>query len=103
MFGLIAPNSVIEIDDTDFVWVYVPTAPVPATGVNYMVQVDKVYICDNIGIDSFVKANISLGILAQDMARDGLSVKPYRMVLNEQKEKLRKKQEEEAKDTKKEA
>ncbi|MEA3304402.1 MAG: DUF502 domain-containing protein [Patescibacteria group bacterium] len=85
MFGLVSPESILDIGGVKHMWVFIPTAPVPATGYNYLAKLDSVYSCKEIGIDNFAKANISLGILAHDLVKEQLNLVPYSEVLAERK------------------
>ena len=77
---LIWPKPEIVMDSNKYLWVFIPTAPVPATWYNYLASIESVYYCDQVTIDIFAKANISLWILTQEFTEQELKLIPYSKV-----------------------
>jgi uncharacterized membrane protein len=75
MLGLVTSRKVIEIDGKPHVMVYVPSAPVPMSGLNYLVPAEDVRVTD-LRFEELVNVLVSLGAMAPRVLGEQLATQP---------------------------
>jgi uncharacterized membrane protein len=66
VFGILSTPEIYRIDGLDYHLVYVPSAPVPATGFTYFVKTSDVSK-SSVGVEEMSKVLVSLGVLGPEV------------------------------------
>lgn len=73
--GVLSSRQVYHMNGEDYYLVYLPSAPVPATGFTYFFKTSEVHTC-NMKMDEMTRVIVSLGVLGQDIIGDSLKLEP---------------------------
>lgn len=65
-FGILSSRTKYKMNGGDYYLVYLPSAPVPATGFTYFIKAEDVHLCD-VKMDDMTKVVVSLGVLGQEV------------------------------------
>jgi uncharacterized membrane protein len=66
IIGVLTSRKVYRFGETDYVQLFLPHAPVPATGFLYLVPIEDVYLSD-VSIEEFTKIIVSIGSLTSQV------------------------------------
>jgi len=66
VFGVLSSRTKYKMNGEEYYLVYLPSAPIPATGFTYFFTVDEVFACD-LKMDEMTKVVVSLGVLGQEV------------------------------------
>lgn len=69
VFGILSSRNSYEMNGEKYYLVYVPSAPVPATGFTYFFKISDVFKCDT-KMDDMTKVVVSLGVLGEEVMGD---------------------------------
>jgi uncharacterized membrane protein len=75
-FGLLASRKKFVVDGKEHLLLFLPSSPIPATGFNYLVPIDKVFTCD-ISLEKFAKVHLSLGVLSSELFPEDFKTKSF--------------------------
>jgi uncharacterized membrane protein len=74
VFGVLSSRNTYDMNGDKYYLVYVPSAPIPATGFTYFFKTSDVYECDT-KMDDMTKVVVSLGVLGQEVMGDKVELK----------------------------
>lgn len=75
VFGVLSSRHVYHMNDEEYYLVYLPSAPVPATGFTYFFKTTDVFTSD-VKMDDMTKVVVSLGVLGQEVMGKDVPLKP---------------------------
>ncbi len=73
-FGVLSSRNTYDMNGEKHYLVYVPSAPVPATGFTYFFKTSDVYECDT-KMDEMTKVVVSLGVLGHEVMGEKVELK----------------------------
>lgn len=76
VFGVLSSRNTYEMNGEQHYLVYVPSAPVPATGFTYFFKTTDVYKCDA-KMDDMTKVLVSLGVLGEEVMGDKVALTSF--------------------------
>lgn len=74
VFGILSSRNKYKMNGEDYYLVYLPSAPIPATGFTYFFKIDEVEFCD-MKMEDMTKILVSLGVLAQEVMGEKVPLK----------------------------
>lgn len=74
VFGVLSSRNVYRMNGEDYYLVYLPSAPIPATGFTYFFKLDEVHLC-GLKMDDMTKVVVSLGVLGHEVMGNELPLK----------------------------
>jgi uncharacterized membrane protein len=73
-FGVLSSRNTYEMNGEKHFLVYIPSAPIPATGFTYFFKTSDVFECET-KMDDMTKVVVSLGVLGQEVMGDKVALK----------------------------
>ena len=73
--GVLSSRQVYHMNGEGYYLVYLPSAPVPATGFTYFFKTSDVHAC-SLKMDEMTRIVVSLGVLGHDIIGDSLKLEP---------------------------
>ncbi len=67
VFGVLSSRNLYTMNGEEHYLVYLPSAPIPATGFTYFFKKDEVHICEGLKMDDMTKVVVSLGVLGEEV------------------------------------